>query len=139
MLPIQLIPYVQYTAEAVVRTLWAVVGFMEQGRQGYYAAMNASDSESLVTPWLIFCWACMVSKGFRRGHSVLCRFYDFSRIKAGSSETSGSVFAGYFGAISPRKDPEGCREIQSVIDKYSCKTKLFLFGTPSQDRKEKSA
>ena len=139
LLPTQLIPYVQYTSEAVIHTLWVVAWLRGQGQQGYYGAMNATDPEGLVTSWLIYCWACMAGIGFRKAHAVLCRFCDFSRIQADSSETTGGVFVGYFQAISPTGDPEGYRAVQAMIDRYARTTKLFLFGTPSQDRKEKSA
>lgn len=125
MLPVQLIPYCQYTVAAVIGTLQLGLQCRHMGQQGFWGAALAVDEvdpDSLVTPWLVACWLPMVLRGLRRGHAVLRRFYDLSAIttRKGWAET-----AGYFLAL-------GCLTEAAV--RYSRDTGQFLFGTPSQQR-----
>lgn len=125
MLPVQLIPYCQYTVVAVIGTLQLGLQCWRLGQQGFWGAalaVDAVDPDSLLTPWLIAYWLTMVLRGLRRGHAVLRRFYDLSGIttRKGWAET-----AGYFLAL-------GC--LTEAVARYSRATMQFLFGTPSQQR-----
>jgi hypothetical protein len=125
LLPIQLIPYCQYTVAAVIGTLQLGLHCWGLGQQGFWGAALAVDEvdpDSLVTPWLVACWLAMVLRGLRRGHAVLRLFYDLSGITAcqGWPETAGYLLA------------LGCLTEAAV--RYSRATGQFLFGTPSQQR-----
>lgn len=125
LLPVQLIPYCQYTVAAVIGTLQLGLQCWRLGQQGFWGAALAVDEvdpDSLLTPWLIAYWLTMVRRGLRRGHAVLRRFYDLSGIppRKGWAET-----AGYFLAL-------GC--LTEAVARYSRATGQFLFGTPSQQR-----
>jgi hypothetical protein len=60
LLPIQLVPYVQYTIAAIIGTLLLGLGARRQGQTGFQGAVLAVDPESLVTPWLVVCWLALV-------------------------------------------------------------------------------
>lgn len=135
LLPEQLIPYVQYTVEAVVRTILLVLEYRRRGQRGFYGASLEVDPDSLVTPWLIACWVAVIVKGFRRAHAVLRVRYDLSEIRTrGEEESLGTELEMYltaFGAWPPRAGPEA---LVAVVKSYSRQSGGFLFGTPSQLR-----
>jgi len=131
LLPVQLIPYVQYTVGAVVGTLLLGMGYWQQGQKGFYGASEELDSESLVTPWLVACWLVAVLRGLRRGHTALRRFYDLDGIR---SSGAWEEAAGYFGAFGLRPKLERFSLLMDLVDRYSRTTGQFLFGTPSQYR-----
>jgi len=139
LLPEQLIPYVQYTVDAVVRTLLLVLAYRRQGRRGFHGASLEVDPESLVTPWLIACWVAVVLKGLRRAHPVLRARYDLSGIRTtGEEESLGTELQMYltaFGAWPSRAGPEA---LVAVVKSYSRQSGGFLFGTPSQLRGPRS-
>jgi hypothetical protein len=133
LLPIQLIPYYQYTVGAVVGTLLLGMGCWETGQKGFHGArmkVDEVDPESLVTPWLITCWLVAGVQGFRRGHAVLRQFYNLNGI-----HTSGAweEAAAYFAAFGLRPKTDGLL-LLDLMYRYSRSTGQFLFGTPSQYR-----
>jgi hypothetical protein len=137
LLPIQLIPYFQYTALAVIGTLLLAFQCRQMGRQGFYGASIGVDPESLVTPWLIACWMRIVLQGFRRGHRVLMGFYDLCEIRTRQQMSPWEEAQGYFPALdlgprTPRDHARGL--IERLLQRYSRSTARFLFGTPSQFR-----
>lgn len=134
LLPIQLIPYFQYTVEAVIGTLFLGMGCWQRGQKGFYGAsvkVDEVDPESLVTPWLITCWLVAVVQGLRRGHVALRRFYPLDSLR-----TSGAweEAAAYFAAFGLRSKIEGLSLLMNLLYRYSRATGQFLFGTPSQYR-----
>jgi hypothetical protein len=135
LLPYQLIPYVQYTMAAVVRTLLTVLEFQQRGRQGFYGATLTVDPDSSVTPWLVCCWLAVILKGLRRAHPVLGSRYDLSGIRSGVD--SGSValeLRGYLKAFG-LWPPGQAGALVTVVIRYSRPSGSFLFGTPSQLRR----
>jgi len=131
LLPIQLIPYFQYTVSAVVGTLLLGMGCWQTGQRGYYGASLEVDPESLVTPWLITCWLVVVVQGLRRGHAVLRQFYTLDSIHScGAWEETATYFA-VFG-LRPKIDRLSL--LMDLLYRYSRGTNQFLFGTPSQYR-----
>ena len=63
LLPIQLIPYFQYTVGAVIGTLLYGMGCWQMGQKGFYGAsmkVDGVDPNNGVTPWLIACWLVAV-------------------------------------------------------------------------------
>jgi hypothetical protein len=134
LLPIQLIPYFQYTVGAVVGTLFLGMGCWQMGQKGFHGAsvkVDEVDPESLITPWLITCWLVAVVKGFRRGHAVLRHFYNLDGI-----HTSGAweEAAAYFVAFGLRPKIDRLSILTDLIYGYSRRTGQFLFGISSQYR-----
>jgi hypothetical protein len=134
LLPIQLIPYFQYTVGAVMGTLLLGMGCWQMGQKGFHGAsvkVDEGDPESLVTPWLITCWLIAVVQGFRRGHAALRPFYNLDGI-----HTSGAweETVAYFAAFGLRPKIDRLSLLMDLMYSYSRSTGQFLFGTPSQYR-----
>jgi hypothetical protein len=134
LLPIQLIPYFQYTAAAVVGTL--LLGFQcwQTGQQGFFGAMLSVDPESMVTPWLVAYWLRVIQQGLRRGHAVLGRFYDLSRLRSPGGTVLWQEAADYFLAFGYKAQARWGPWLRSLVFRYTHITGQFLFGTPSQQR-----
>jgi hypothetical protein len=134
LLPIQLIPYFQYTVGAVVGTLFLGMGCRQMGQKGFHGAsmkVDEVDPESLVTPWLITCWLVTVIRGLRRGHTELRPFYNLDGIhSSGAWEEAGA----YFAAFGLRPKIDGLTLLMDLMHRYSRRTGQFLFGTSSQYR-----
>ena len=119
LLPIQLIPYFQYTVGAVVGTLLLGMGCWQMGQKGFHGAsvkVDEVDPESLVTPWLITCWLVAVVRGLRRGHAVLRQFYNLDGI-----HTSGAweEAAAYFAAFGLRPKIDRLSLLMDLVYRYS--------------------
>lgn len=139
LLPDQLIPYVQYTVEAVVRTILLVLEYRRRGQRGFYGASLEVDPDSSVTPWLIACWVAVVLKGLRRAHAVLRVRYDLSAIRTtGEGESLGTELEMYFTALGVWPRSAGSKSLVAVVRSYSRHSGGFLFGTPSQLRAPRS-
>lgn len=137
LLPIQLIPYFQYTLGAVIGMVQLVLKCRQMGRQGFWGALMALDRispESLITPWLIACWLAAVVKGLRRGHAVLGRFYDLSGFSSPVRDQTCWEVLSYFLAFGCPPEDDWPRLMAVVIVRFSKATQQFLFGTPSQQR-----
>jgi hypothetical protein len=134
LLPIQLIPYFQYTVSAVVGTLLLGMECWQMGQKAFYGAsvkVDEVDPESLVTPWLITCWLVAVVQGLRRGHAVLRQFYNLDGIHTcGAWEEA----AAYFAAFGLRPKIDRVSLLRDLVYRYSRRTGQFLLGTPSQYR-----
>ncbi len=134
LLPIQLIPYFQYTVGSVVGALLLGIECWQRGQKGFYGAsvkVDEVDPDSLLTPWLITCWLVAVVQGLRRGHAMLRQFYDLEVIQG--SGAWGEV-ATYFEAFGLRPKVEWISPLMELVYCYSQRTGQFLFGTPSQYR-----
>lgn len=139
LLPIQLIPYFQYTVDTVLGTLIMGLGCRQTGQRGFHGASVKVDPESLVTPWLVACWLMTVLKGLQRAHAVLGQWYDLTAISITPQRPMGweevSSYLLCFG-WNPRRH---CRPVLfEVLHRYSRTTKRFLFGIPSQKRMRRS-
>jgi hypothetical protein len=137
LLPIQLIPYFQYTAGALIGTLLLALQCRQMGQQGFYGASIGVDQESLATPWLIACWLTIVMRGLRRGHRALVRLYNLGEIRSRQQGPPWDEVAGYLMAfglrpLTPWSRAQGV--IQRLLYCYSRATAQFLFGIPSQSR-----
>lgn len=133
-LPTQLIPYFQYTMNAVIGTLLLVLHCRLMGQKGFHGASVAVDPDSLLTPWLIACWLEVVVLGFRRAHGVLRQWYKLTDIRSGGSIAPWDEAAGYFLCFGWRLRTRWGPPLHSLVNRYSRSTRLFLFGTPSQYR-----
>jgi hypothetical protein len=134
LLPMQLIPYFQYTVSAVVGTLLLGMGCWQMGRRGFHGASVEVDPESLVTPWLITCWLVAVLRGLRRGHAVLRQLYDLDGIRTSHRVGAWEEAAGYFAAFDLKSEVRWHFLLMNWVGHYSRRTRQFLFGTPSQYR-----
>lgn len=134
LLPIQLIPYFQYTVGAVIGTLLLGMGCWQRGQRGFHGASVAVDPDSLVTPWLITCWLVAVLRGLRRGHVALRRFYPLEAIRTPKGAEAWEEAAAYFVALGWKAEVGWEPLLQALLHRYSRSTGQFLFGTPSQQR-----
>jgi len=134
LLPIQLIPYFQYTVQAVIGALLLALMSWESGQRGFHGAAVRVDPDSRVTPWLVAYWFMVVLRGFRHAHATLMRWYDLSGI--GSLENTGEwkEAAGYFSCLGWKAEIVQWALLQAPVTCYSRQTKRFLFGVPSQWR-----
>lgn len=134
LLPIQLIPYFQYTTATVIGTLLLGMQCWQRGQKGFYAASEAVDPESLVTPWLITCWLVAVVRGLGRGHPELRRLYVLDGIGTLKTAQGWQEVRDYFIAFDLDSKRDAHALLMDVVDRYSRRTGQFLFGTPSQYR-----
>jgi hypothetical protein len=146
LLPIQLIPYFQYTVEAVMGTLLLGMGCWQRGQRGFHGASMAVDPESSVTPWLITCWLVAVVQGLRRGHTALRRFYPLDSLRTSEAWEEAAAYFAAFGlsirvgtTVVPTPDHgrpkiKGPSLLMGLLCRYGRATGQFLFGTPSQYR-----
>ena len=134
-MPIQLIPYFQYTVKAVLGTLLLAYRCRQMGQRGFYGASVEVDPDSFVTPYLVACWLTVVVGGLRRAHRILVRFYDLSEVKTGAQATAlWNEVSGYFPAFGLKLKIAWAPLVWTLIHRYSRTTNQFLFGTPSQQR-----
>ena len=134
LLPIQLIPYFQYTVGAVIGTLFLGVSCWQMGQAGFYGAEASVDSESNITAWLVISWLMMVVTGLRIGYSELIRVYNLSCIQPSRAGVLWQEFTDYFVVLDIAPDKKWRPRLHALLYQYSCKTRSFLFGTPSQHR-----
>lgn len=131
LLPCQLIPYCQYTVDAVVGTLLKVYQFQQTGQVGYHGASLELNPDCSVTPYLIQTWAMLLLHGFLRGHHVLHAKFPMTH-KPDPRKAVLTVYL-YLQSISNTD----CPNRQSVIPaiKYHFyQTRKSLFGKTSCDR-----
>ena len=134
LLPVQLIPYFQYTVGAVIGTLLLGWIYWQRGQGGFWGASVEVDPESLVTPWLVAFWLAAILRGLRRGHAVLGRFYDLTGIRIPKRADPWEEAAGYFLVLGLKPKICGFPLLMVLVARYSRTTKQFLFGIPSQQR-----
>ena len=134
LLPVQLIPYFQYTVSAVIGTVLLGWGYWQRGQGGFWGASVEVDPESRVTPWLVAFWLAAVLRGLRRGHAVLGRFSDLTGICTSKRAVPWEEAAGYFLALGLKPKIIASPLLMDFLARYSRTTKQFLFGPPSQQR-----
>lgn len=134
LLPIQLIPYFQYTVSAVIGTLFLGLSCWQMGQVGFCGAEASVDPDSNVTALLVFCWLMVVVRGLRRGHAELMRIYDLGWIQTSQTAVPWQEFADYFVVFGIAPETEWRPRLHALLYRYSHTTRLFLFGTPSQYR-----
>jgi hypothetical protein len=138
-LPTQLIPYHQYTANAVIGVLLLGLQCRQMGQKGFHGATLAVDPESDVTPWLIAGWLAMVVLGFRRAHAVLRGFYELAEIHIAHRTGVWQEAAGYFTCLGCMSQIRWGPVLQGLANRYSLSCRLFLLGSPSQCRRAPAA
>lgn len=134
LLPVQLIPYHQYTVHAIVAALLLGFGCWHGGRGGFHGASVEVDQDSLVTPWLVACWLVLIARGFKRAHASLGRIYDLSKARSAAGTVAWAEVGSYFLAFGYGGQAPWRTRLQELVNRYSRSTRQFLFGIPSQDR-----
>ena len=135
LLPIQLIPYFQYTVTAVIGTLLLGYQYWQKGYRGFYGASVSVEADSLVTAYLVVCWLAIVVRGFRRAHAMLGRFFDLSHVHTLTDGTDPwREVSGYFLAFGLKQKNPWTKRVLTLCRRYSRSTGRFLFGIPSQQR-----
>lgn len=134
LLPIQLIPYFQYTVHAVVATLLLGLLFWQKGRRGFYGASICVDPESPVTPWLVVCWHRVIVRSFRRAHAFLGRMFDLNEIRSTEGHIAWPEVKSYFGVLGCHPKNFLWHKLELLLHRYSRNSGQFLFGKPSQQR-----
>ncbi len=131
LLPVELIPYIQYTVDAVVATLRFGLGCWHKGQRGFYGAAVQVDPDSSVNPWLVAFWLVLIVRGLRGAHAVLGRSFDLNKVRSvGAWQELGS----YFLAFGYDRQTPWWPRLQELLNRYSRSTGQFLFGIPSQQR-----
>lgn len=131
LLPVQLIPYIQYTVHAIVATLLLGLQCWNQGQCGFHGASVGVHPDSLVTPWLVACWLMLIVRGLRGAHAVLGRFFDLNKVH---STGAWSELESYFQAFGFDSQTFLRPRLQDLLNRYGRITRQFLFGIPSQYR-----
>jgi hypothetical protein len=135
LLPIQLIPYFQYTVRALIGTLLLGYQYWQVGQRGFYGASVEVDADSLVTPWLVVFWLATVVRGLRRAHAVLAQFYNLRNVHSLSDRTAlWQEMSNYFLAFGIKSTIAWMPLVVTLCRRYSRATNRFLFGTASQQR-----
>ncbi|RKY24132.1 MAG: hypothetical protein DRP79_08210 [Planctomycetota bacterium] len=129
LLPYQLIPYHQYTIDAIIGTLLAVYHFQSLGQQGYHGASLDLDPDCLVTPYLVHTWAILIITGLIRGHAVLQGAYPVSSADKATSSTMIRAIYLYLEAVVSQR-----RCVLPAVRRFCHRTNGFLFGVSSGDR-----
>lgn len=135
-LPSQLIPYHQYTVNAVIGALLLGLQCRQRGQKGFHGASTAVDPESLVTPWLIAGWLSAVVLGFRRAHAVLRGVYNLAEIHTAATTGAWREAAGYLMSVGCMSQTRWGPVFQELVNRYSLSHRRFLLGSPSQCRRE---
>jgi hypothetical protein len=138
-LPTQLIPYHQYTANAVIGALLLGLQCRRSGQKGYHGAALAVDPESRISPWLIATWLSMVGVGFRRAHAVLSGFYNLAEIHIEQLTEAWEKVCGYFTCLHGSPQTRWGPGLQGLLNRYSLSCRLFLLGSASQGRRQPAA
>jgi Domain of unknown function (DUF6431) len=138
-LPTQLIPYRQYTVNAVISALLLGLQCRQKGQKGFYGASIAVDPESLVTPWLIAGWLSAVVLGLRRAHGFLRGVYNLDKIHIAPATGPWQEAAGCLRSLGCLSQTRWGPVLQGLANRYSRRRRLFLFGSPSQCRRQPAA
>lgn len=134
LLPHQLIPYHQYTVDAVVKALLMVISFQEKGQTGYYGAACALPADCDVTPYLIQTWAMLLLTGFLRGHPVLQKAFPLPEPGRPSRGDIMKTILLYLQSTGNADPPDSLSPI-GAIRYYFRRTGRWLFGKSACDRR----
>ena len=138
MLPIQLIPYHQYTAASVVM---ALVLAMSHGLSLFGVAEKLLSGDSRSNGYLLAAWLLVLVHGLRRAHPWLAVRYELSEVQSARRRLPAEWLAelgAYLSAMAPRGSPERGTGLVEVISAYGHATSRFLVGVPSQERRSRS-
>lgn len=133
LLPSQLIPYCQYTVDAVIGTLVKVYEFQRIGQKGYHGASLELPPDCSVTPYLIQTWAVLILAGFLRGHHILHKKFPTPETKQPDSKHIITIIHLYLQSITGVDCPKSY-QVKPAVRYHFNRTGKCLFGKASYDR-----
>ncbi len=129
----QLVPYCQYTVDAMVGTLPVAYRFQQMGQTGCHGASLELDPDCSVTPYLIQTWAVLLLPGFLRRHPILHERFPLPNGAKPHFEDAVTAIFFYLQGISGSAEP-GRQAVMSSIRHHCNHTGTFLFGKTSTER-----
>jgi hypothetical protein len=135
LLPVQLIPYHLYTVRSIIRVIEQALCFEARGYAGCEAVVKHDESDSAMTPFLVWCWLTMVVQGFRRAHWLLKARYDLRGVRSGEGRRGlmGEA-AGYQRAIGTGGRAGWPGRMADLPRDWVETGGHFFYGTSSQQR-----
>jgi len=111
------------------------LSFEARGYSGCEAAVKHDETDSAITPFLLWCWLGMVVKGLRRFHWLLRVQYDLRGVQSGQGRRGlmGEA-AGYQKAIAAGGQAGWPDNLEGLPMAYLQTTGDFFYGSPSQQR-----
>jgi len=112
-----------------------VLSFESQGYSGCEAAVKHDETDSAITPFLVWCWLKMVVKGLRRVHWLLSVQYDLRGVQSGQGRRGLMEEAvGYQRAIAAGGRLGWPDKLEGLPSAHLQATGYFFYGSPSQQR-----
>lgn len=139
LLPHQLVPYRQYTAESMAWAVWFVSEFSQDGHHSpWHRALDVLPCDTDATPWLLRCWLYLLQRGFRSWHSTLRIWFNLNEVRTGAqvSDHLREVHT-YLGALGIRAQPPA-DQLTPILARFGQRERRFLLGVPSQERRRLS-
>lgn len=111
--------------------------FEAAGYAGCEAVVRHDESDSALTPFLVWYWLRMVIKGFRRAHWLLKTRYDLRGVKSGEG-TRGLMdeAAGYRKSLAAGGLSGWHHKMVDLPRVWVQSGGHFFYGTSSQHRRE---
>jgi len=111
--------------------------FEALGYAGCEAAVKHDESDSAMTPFLLWCWFRMVVTGFRRAHWLLKKRYNLRGVRSGEGKRGllGEA-AGYQRAIGAGGQKGWPYRMADLPRVWVQAGGHFFYGTPSQQRRK---
>jgi hypothetical protein len=137
LLPVQLIPYHLYTVRAIIGVIEQALCFEAAGYAGCEAVVRHDESDSAMTPFLVWYWLRMVIKGLRRAHWLLKARYDLRGVRSGEG-TRGLMdeAAGYRKSLAAGGLSGWPERMDALPRVWVQAGGHFFYGTSSQQRRK---
>jgi len=109
--------------------------FEDLGYSGCEAVVKHDESDSAMTPFLVWCWLRMVVAGFRRAHWLLKTRYDLRGVRSGEG-TRGLMgeAAGYRKSLAAGGLSGWPERMEALPRVWVQAGGNFFYGTSSQQR-----
>jgi len=133
LLPIQLLPYHQYTVTTIVLLLLLAQVARRAECLGLSAvAERQIPGDANTTGWLLSCWVRVTVAGLRRAHPWLISRFDLTALCPATDKADElNELYSYLAVLCPRGPPDG---LFRIVHQYSQDTLRFFFGRSSQER-----
>lgn len=111
------------------------LSFEVQGYSGCEATVKHDETDSAITPFLLWCWLKMVVKGLGRAHWLLRVQYDLRAVQSGEGRRGMIEEAvGYRRAIAAGGQAGWPDKLEGLPRAHVQATGHFFYGSPSQQR-----
>lgn len=137
LLPVQLAPYHSYTIASIVLALLLAI---KNNCSLFRVAEQKLNPDSVATGFLLAEWLCLLLVGFRRAHHWLSNRFDLSAVRCDlrtGREHQKAELHLYLRALLPGVLLKYAARIEVVVLSYSKDNNHFLFGVPSQERRQR--